>query len=263
MASAPPKLPLFYKGLEPLSSNAHANFRTKAAEAAPFLANAHAVPITVDEFVNAQRFYPIVFSVGENPVPIVLMGLNDGVNVFVDDAGKLRQEAYVPAYVRRYPYMLARLRPENEDLSLCFDGQSGLVGAYDEGLPLFEDGKPSIALDKILKFCEEFEISAQRTNAFMEDLVAADLLIDGEVTIQPTGAPQPFIYRGFRMVSEEKVRDLRGDELRKMNQKGMLPLIMAHIFSLGQIREVFGKQMGLGKVPGPIANVPDVPETVN
>lgn len=249
MASAPPRLPLFYKRLEPLSSNVHADYRTIAADSAPFLANAHAIPVTVDEFISAQRFYPIVFSVGENPVPIVLMGLNEGSNVFIDEDGKLRGEAYIPAYVRRYPFMLARLKPESEDLSLCFDPESGLVGPFDEGLPLFESGKPSMATDKILKFCEEFEMAAQRTNAFMEDLVASDLLIDGEVTIQPAGTPKPFIYRGFRMVSEEKVRDLRGDELRKMNQKGLLPLVMAHLFSLGQIREIFGKQVEQGKVP--------------
>ena len=79
-----------------------------------------------------------------------------------------------------------------------------------------------------------------------------DLLMDGEVAIQPEGAPQPFIYRGFRMVDEEKLRDLRGDELRRMNQNGLLALIYAHMFSLAQIREVFSRQVQLGK--GPIAS---------
>ena len=58
----------------------------------------------------------------------------------------------------------------------------------------------------------------------MEELIKADLLMDGEVAIQPEGFEQPFVYRGFRMVDEEKLRNLRGDELRKMNQNGMLPL---------------------------------------
>jgi hypothetical protein len=80
-----------------------------------------------------------------------------------------------------------------------------------------------------------------------------DLLIDGEVTIQPDRAPQPFVYRGFRMVDEEKIRNLRGDELRKLNQNGILPLIYAHLFSLSEMRGVFGKQMQQGKAP---ANAP-------
>ena len=251
MASAPPQLPLFYNVLEPLSSNAHGNFKTRAADSAPFLAKAHAVPITVDEFVSAQRYYPIVFSVGENPVPLALMGLNEGVNVFVDGDGKLLGECYVPAYIRRYPFMLARLRPEADELSLCFDSQSGLVGDFEEGQPLFADGQPSETTNAILKFCEEFELSAQRTNAFMKELTESDLLIDGEVSIQPSDSTQPFLYRGFRMVDENKMSELRGDTLRKMNQNGMLQLVMAHLFSLPTIREIFGKQVQQGKGPQP------------
>ena len=55
----------------------------------------------------------------------------------------------------------------------------------------------------------------------MEDLKKSGLLMDGEVAIQPEGYQQPFIYRGFQMIDEEKLRELRGDELRKMNQNGM------------------------------------------
>lgn len=249
MASAPNQLPIFYNSLEPLSSNVHGNFKTRSATSAPFLAKTHAVPITVDEFVSAQRFFPIVFSVGDNPVPLALMGLNEGVNVFVDDQGVLLNETYVPAYIRRYPFMLARLRPDADELSLCFDGQSGLVGEFEEGQRLFENGAPSEATNAVLRFCEEFELSAQRTNAFMKELTDSELLIDGEVSIQPSNSDKPFIYRGFQMVAEDKIRELRGDTLRKMNQNGMLQLVMAHMFSLPTIREIFAKQVQQGKGP--------------
>jgi len=53
------------------------------------------------------------------------------------------------------------------------------------------------------------------------------------------------------MVAEEKLRDMRGDELRKINQNGILPLIFAHLFSLQLLRELFGRQMAQGKVPQP------------
>jgi hypothetical protein len=244
-----PQLPLFYNGLEPLSSNVHASFKTRAADSAPFLAQAHAIPITIDEFAACQRFYPIVFSTGENPVPLALMGLNEGTNVFVDAEGKLLSETYVPAYIRRYPFMLARLRPDAEELSLCFDPTSGLVGEFDDGNALFDGETPSDVTNQVLKFCEEFEMSAQRTNAFMKELKEAELLIDGEVSIQPSDSQQPFVYRGFQMVDEQKLRDAHGDKLRKMNQNGMLPLLFAHLFSLPLIREIFGKQMQQGKIP--------------
>jgi hypothetical protein len=227
--------------------------KIRRMENATQMANAHAVPVTVEEFPLLQRHFPIVFSVGEDPIPLALMGLNEGQNVFLDETGKPHdRNIYIPAYMRRYPFLLARLRPESDELSLCFDPNSGAVGEFDDGEPLFENGtEPSEATKAILSFCEQFETAGQRTGAFVQDLKKSGLLMDGEVAIQPEGSPQPFIYRGFRMVDEEKLRELRGDELRKMNQNGMLALIYAHLFSLSQIREVFARQVQQGK--GPIA----------
>jgi len=145
-------------------------------------------------------------------------------------------------------------------LSLCFDPTSGAVGDFEDGEPLFDGDQPSDATKAILEFCEQFEAAGLRTNAFIEDLVKSDLLMDGEVAIQPEGFEQPFVYRGFRMVDEEKLRNLRGDELRKMNQNGMLPLLFAHLFSLAQMRDVFARQMQQGKAPAQVQQ--PAPETV-
>jgi hypothetical protein len=103
----------------------------------------------------------------------------------------------------------------------------------------------------ILAFCEQFEIAAQRTGAFVRELDEAKLLIDGELSIQPEGAEQPFIYRGFRMVSEEAVNELRGDVARKLIRSGAMALIYAHLFSLGLTRELFGRQLAAGLAPSP------------
>lgn len=251
MATAPANanLPLFYKDLVPLSSVDHADFHARALDRADFLIDQHAVPLTSDELVAASRFYPIVFSAGDNPVPLALMGLNEGINTFVDAEGKLVNPVYVPAYIRRYPFLLARLRPDSEELSLCFDPTANAVGKFDEGDALFADGKPSEATNAVLQFCQNFEEAGQRTSMFVEELKKADLLMDGEVAIQPEGADKPYVYRGFQMVDENKLRELRGDVLRKMMQNGMLPLIFAHLFSLQLMREIFAEQVKSGKMP--------------
>jgi hypothetical protein len=252
MATAAPtqNLPLFYNAVEPLNAAQHANMKVRTILRMPQVAQAHAIPVTVDEFTLVQRHYPIVFSVGDNPIPIALMGLNEGINVFLDQDGRpLDTNIYIPAYMRRYPFLLARLRPDSDELSLCFDPTANAVGEFDEGQALFEGDQPSEATKAILQFCEQFEAAGQRTGAFVEELTKADLLMDGEVASQPEGFDQPFIYRGFRMVDEEKLRNLRGDELRKINQNGILPLLYAHLFSLSEIRQVFGRQMQQGKAP--------------
>ncbi|MES2753633.1 MAG: SapC family protein [Pseudomonadota bacterium] len=251
MASAP-QLPLFYQELQPLSSELHADFKMRQMERAPWLATQHAIPLTVEEFPQAQRNYPIVFSSGGDGVPIALMGLNEGINVFVDGDGTLLEtDIYLPAYVRRYPFMLARLTPDAEELSLCFDPKSDAIGAFDEGNPLFDNAEPTEATKAILSFNESFEQAGQRTAAFMAELKELDLLMEGEVAIQPANAEQPFIYRGFQMVNEEKLADLRGDQLRKMTKSGLLPLIYAHLFSLPLMSAIFNRQVAQGKQPEP------------
>lgn len=252
MASVAPSLPLFYNGLEPLSSEAHRDWRIRRTESAPFLLGQHAIPVTVEEFPLVQRNYPIVFSQGTDAVPLALLGLNEGVNTFAADDGRFFENVYVPAYVRRYPFMLARLSADAQALSLCFDPTSDVVGAGDEGERLFDaDGQPSAATKELLGFNEMFEQAGQRTAAFMNELRELDLLMDGETTITEEGVDNPFVYRGFQIVNEEKLTGMRGDQLRKMSQSGLLPLVYAHLFSLSLMRDLFARQKGQGKMPLP------------
>ncbi|MGZ2410897.1 SapC protein [Sphingomonas sp. F9_3S_D5_B_2] len=255
MATAAPtqSLPLFYNSVVPLNATQHGTMKVRPIEKSAAIGATHAIPVTVDEFGLIQRHYPIVFSVGDMPVPLALMGLNEGANVFLDADGRpLDPTVYMPAYIRRYPFLLARLNPQSDELSLAFDSTSGAVGDFEQGEPLFDGDQPSAATKAILEFCEQFETAGQRTTAFIEDLKKTGLLMDGEVAIQPEGYDQPFVYRGFQMIDEEKLREMRGDELRKMNQNGMLPLIYAHLFSLAQMRDVFARQMQQGKAPAAV-----------
>src|SRR4030095_3080126 len=100
MASqAPNNLPLLYFGLEPLNRNLHANYKVRRLNGLERVASAHAIPVTVDEFVIIHRLAPIVFSSGDAPVPIALMGLHEGTNTFFDEKGVAREpNVYLPAY---------------------------------------------------------------------------------------------------------------------------------------------------------------------
>jgi len=258
MASAPQaQLPLFYKDLMPLNSRDHATWRAKSMDSAKWLIGQHAIPLTVEEFPQAQRHFPIIFASGDNPVPLALMGLNEGVNVFVNEDGKIDTPIYLPAYIRRYPFLLAKLTPDTQELSLCFDPTSDMVGDFSEGEPLFVDNQPSEGTKNALNFCESFEQAGQKTAAFIEELTKHELLMEGEVAIQQEGVEQPFVYRGFQMINQEKLREVRGDVLRGWNQSGLLALIFAHLFSLDLMREIFGRQQALGKGPAvPAAAAP-------
>ena len=255
MASAPqqPQLPMFYNDLMPLNTRDHMKVRNRLRDSAPWLTKQHVIPLTGDEFIQAARHYPVIFSSGDNPLPLALMGLNEGVNTFFDDEGKLIDQVYVPAYVRRYPFILAKLTPETDDLSLCFDPTSDSVGEFDDGEPLFnEDGSTTEQTKAILDFCEKFEQAGQRTRNLTEELVKHDLLMDGEVAIERSEQPgKPYVYRGFRMVDQAKLAELDAETLQQWNKNGLLAIIYAHLTSLELMRNIFGRQEQQGKMPTP------------
>ena len=89
MATAAPNqnLPLFYRGIEPLNVSQHGKMHVRTVVNMGQIGQTHAIPLTVDDFTLVQRHYPIVFSIGESPIPMALMGLNEGVNVFLSDDG--------------------------------------------------------------------------------------------------------------------------------------------------------------------------------
>ncbi len=260
MASAPPSnLPLMYNDLMPLNSRDHATWKARQTDKAPWLVGQHAIPLTTDEFVQAQRHFPIVFASGESPTPLALMGLNEGVNTFVDSEGTVAEPVYIPAYVRRYPFMLAKLQQDSEEMSLCFDPTSDVIGEFDDGELLFdEEKKPNDRTNGLLEFCQRFEESGQRTKNFVDELKKHDLLMEGEVAIStnPEG-DKPYVYRGFQMVNQEKLREVRGDVLRTWNQNGLITLIYAHLFSMNLMRDVFSRQVAQGTAPK------EVTESVN
>ena len=240
MASQPAaQLPLFYKNLIPLTSDLHADHGIVQRTDMAFARETHAIPVTVDEFVMCQRHYPIVFSDGADGVPLALVGLKENENLFVDETGKWKAGAYIPAYIRRHPFMLARLTPDADVLSLVFDDQSGLV-AEGAGDRLFDAEKQPTDMTKgVLQFCEQFEQAIGRTRSFMDELGKLGLLMEGQAQIQNPGMAEPATYGGFRMIDEKKLQNIRGDQARKMVQNGMLGIVYAHLFSLSQMRELY------------------------
>jgi len=247
------QLPLFYERPRPLHLMEHADLALKTPVSFAFAATTVALPILLGEFLAAGKDYPIVFGPGNIPAPVAFMGLGKGENLFVQPDGTWLPGAYIPAYVRRYPFLLARLDSNSDNMSLCFDPSTGLLGDHKDGDELFAADGPSDFTKGVLQFCENFEQAGQRTQIFVAELRKHDLLMEGEVAIQRTNAgedAQPFVYRGFKMINQEKFREVRGDQLRTWNQNGFLALVHAHLLSLDLLRVIFARQTGLGKGTG-------------
>jgi hypothetical protein len=112
--------PLFYQRVVALDGNLHSKLKLSAQPDLKFSARSPVVPLLCVEFTEAAREYPIAFLRGANNawVPVALTGAPDGDNVYMDAHGRWNAR-YVPAYVRRYPFVVAQLAPEQ--LTVCID----------------------------------------------------------------------------------------------------------------------------------------------
>lgn len=238
-AAAAARLPLFYRRPVPLSSVDHADWKLKSADYG-FAADTAFVPLVLTEIPSAARTYPVVFA-GEGAAPLALTGL-ERTNLFVTD-GAWTEEAYVPAYVRRYPFgFLATGDGKSFVLALDVEAE-GVLSSGEEGRPLFEDGKPAELTRQALAFCDAFQGEAAATTAFAEALKASGLLIDrrADVTL-PDG--RKLGVDGFQIVDAEKFAALDDAVVLDWHRKGWLALVQFHLASLDRFAALLALQAG-------------------
>jgi hypothetical protein len=225
---------LFYNQPEPLSVDLHGALGVNAVEKPyAFVAASHIVPLTVTEFAPGALSYPVVF-LGDNKQPCAVMGLRQGENLYIDMAGDFRPEAYIPAYVRRYPFVFANDDTQNR-MILCVDRAAPFLVEGGE-VPLFENGQPSAYVNQAMEFCNNFEQERARTDSFVKMLTDLDLFETREANFTPrnpdgtAGAPQKLAE--YFAISEEKLKALPADKLVELRDNGALGQIYAHLVSL-------------------------------
>jgi len=225
---------LFYDKPEPLTIEAHGTLGADPVERPyAFVSQTNLVPLTVTEFAPAALSYPVIF-VGDKRQPVAAMALRGGENLFVNEAGAFRPEAYIPAYVRRYPFVFANDDAQKR-LILCVDRGAPFIK---EGgaTPLFADGKPSPYVEQAMEFCNNFEQERQRTEAFVKLLTDLDLLDTRDATFTPRNpdgsAAAPQKIAEYFAVSEEKLKALPAEKLAELRDNGALGQIYAHLVSL-------------------------------
>jgi hypothetical protein len=245
---------LFYSQPEPLSPETHGKMGVKSMNGPFGFAKAgHAVPLTVGEFPLSALTGPIIF-VGEEKLPIAVMGLNAGENMFVRDDGLFEAATYIPAYIRRYPFVFAN-DDNAKQMVLCVDRAAEFV--VDKGFdqPFFVDGEPSDYTKNCIEFCNNFEIERQRTMSFIALLNDLDLFETKTATFTPnnpdgtSGEPQKIAeYFG---VSEEKLNKLPADKYIEIRDNGALAQIHAHLLSLAGWDRLIAMALAR-QVPGPV-----------
>ena len=243
---------MFYKTPEPLSSDTHGKLGFQPLDAPfAFAAASHIVPVQVSEFGPAALSYPIIFG-GEQRTPMAILGIRAGENLFVGQDGRFEESAYLPGFIRRYPFVLAG-DPGQEQLIVCIDRDAPMLTEGGE-IPLFENGALSGFAQNAVEFCRNFETERRRTELFVARLRALDLFEAKAATFTPRlpdgGQGQPVQIADYFAVSEERLNALSDADLRELHVTGALRQISAHLLSMFNWERLIGRAANRVPVAG-------------
>jgi hypothetical protein len=231
---------LFYERPVPLNRTEHKDLRIKPIPNLKFAGAVHSVPLTGVEFPAAARDLPILFGgvTIEDAGPMALLGLRENENLFINADGHWEANTYIPAFIRRYPFVLAEkpVGAEGDDFTVFLDeAYEGFNTA--EGEALFkDDGTETEVLNNAVRFLGEFQQHVSRTHWFMEQLRKHNLLEPRNIRLEKDG--KAINLNGLFVVNEDKLRQLDEKTTHEFLREGVFGWIYAHLLSLANIDRV-------------------------
>jgi hypothetical protein len=226
---------IFYERAVALNRERHQNLKIQLKpDHFSFATNTNSVLLAGSEFVEAARDYPIVF-VGKEGGPFTLaalVGLGDKENLMVSNAGNWETSTYIPAFIRRYPFVLAGT-DDAESLTVCVDeAYSGLND--EEGQALFAaEGSQTDYLTNVIEFLRLFHSEMKRTSLFAARLAELGVLSSKVITIERDGKKQTL--EGLWVVDEAKLNALDDASTLELVRCGYMGWIYAHLLSLSNV----------------------------
>ncbi len=225
-----------YDEIVPLQRSHHVLM--PSARTPAFCRRQNALAISLAEFTVAARDYPIVFASldrGGSFAPVIVLGLAQGVNLFIDETGEWDRGAYFPAFVRRYPFCISKLYVDGEAKServVCV--AKACVGAA--GTPLFDaQGAGTPLWQAAERLLSEYEADLDRTAQMCAALARLQVLEPFTMQLLSENRPQ-LKLAGMHRVSEAKLRDLKAASHKMLVTKGYMGLVYAHLHSLENFR---------------------------
>lgn len=231
----------FYQKVVPLNSNAHRNLRFDTAKVNfEFVRDTTAVLLGAIEFAEAAREYPIVFIKAQDGKmrPVVLLGVRTGENLYVDDKGKW-DARYIPAFVRRYPFVMAEGGAQGQ-LMVCIDEECPALNPNIGEVLIDETGQLQPRMNEVMQFLQNFQVEFARTEALVQQLDELGLFVQQGARFDiPNG--ETFQLTDFYLIDEAKFGQLADDKLPALFRSGALGMAYLHLASLGNMRRLLDR----------------------
>lgn len=240
----------FYEKVVALNSETHRNLKFATDETTfAFAMDTTAVLLAGAEFAEAGREYPIVFIRGQDGEmrPVALLGVRDGENLFVDERGKW-DARYIPAFVRRYPFVMAEGGAQGQ-LIVCIDEKCPALNV-NHGEPLIDtEGKLQPRMNEVMQFLQNFQQEFARTESIIKQLQDLGLFVQQGARFD-TATGETFQLNDFYLIDEAKFGRLADDQLPPLFRSGALGLAYLHLASLGNMRRLLDRVSARSAKPG-------------
>jgi hypothetical protein len=230
-AASAPALPLFFHRIVGVDPMLHGDLRLDRTRGFAFAAGVDFVPLGLGEMEAAAQHYPILFTIGAEPMPVALLGLRKGQNLFVMPDGAWRPECYVPAYCRAFPFVFVRTE-SSEATYVAMEADAACV-RRDTGEPLFADGRPTVVLEQSIALCDGYRANAVAAGQFAQALADQGLL-DPETATINLDAGGSLRVDGFQVLNHERLGNVADDVFLDWRRHGWIPCIYAHVHSMGR-----------------------------
>ena len=222
---------LIYESAVPVSASRHGDLSVEVGADYGFSRKVNSVPLMAVEFPHAAAEYAIVFSgTADAFIPAVILGMRGEENLYLEERGGW-QAKYIPAFVRRYPFVFSTSQ-DGKTFTLCIDEAFPGFNREGRGQRLFgEDKKPSSYVSNVLKFLEQYQLEFRRTQAFCNKLKELSLLEPMRAQANlPSG--ERLSLTGFMAVNRDKLKALPGDKLAELAKTDELELLYLHLQSM-------------------------------
>jgi len=222
---------LIYETVVPVSSGRHGKCSMETGNNYAFARTINSAPLMAVEFPEAASEYAIVFATsGDEVVPVVILGARQNENLYLS-ADNQWQAKYVPAFVRRYPFVFSASE-DGQTFTLCVDEAFPGLNYLGRGKPLFDqDGKATAYVDNVLKFLQEYRAQFLRTQEVCRKLKELNVLEPMHAQFS-LGSGEQMSLRGFSVVDRKKLKAISAKALAELAKTDELELIYLHLQSM-------------------------------
>jgi hypothetical protein len=218
-----------------LNNVAHKNLRVITRHSAALGDDVSSVVTLPTEWGDVQREYPILFrkdAATGDFISVALLGFGERENLFLDESGW--NASYIPGIVARGPFLIGFQR---EEPVIHVDLDHPRISTT-EGEPVFlPNGGNTRYLERIASILDGIRAGIEASQAIFAAFAALELIEPIKLQIEISAEEQHNLL-GYFTINEEKLANLPGEQLERLNRAGFLQGAFLVVASLNNVKKL-------------------------